>query len=189
MPGQILNVTGHVTAGQIVATVVVQILNKFSIHRILATFGGKFWMWSKYAHWVHWSNMLSVLTMHSKCVHWVYGPLSPVSAHSSSSVLPDQLLHQSQRPQIGDDMLIDRSDPDSTGIVVDQLWTLSDHHFIHNQGRVVEVFNSLGNVRPELLVENAGVGVVIGSGELSLESSDNGLDRGESFAFGNNGSD
>ena len=32
MTGQILNVTGHVTAGQIVATVVVQILNKFGTH-------------------------------------------------------------------------------------------------------------------------------------------------------------
>ena len=41
MTGQILNVTGHVTAGQIVATVVAQILNKFGAH-ILATLGGKF---------------------------------------------------------------------------------------------------------------------------------------------------
>ena len=41
MPGQILNVTDHVTAGQIVATVVVQILNKFGTH-ILATLVGKF---------------------------------------------------------------------------------------------------------------------------------------------------
>ena len=41
MTGQILNVTGHVTAGQIVATVVAQILNKFSAH-ILATLRGKF---------------------------------------------------------------------------------------------------------------------------------------------------
>ena len=41
MTGQILNVTGHVTAGQIVATVVVQILNKFGAH-ILATLGVNF---------------------------------------------------------------------------------------------------------------------------------------------------
>ena len=41
MAGQILNVTGHVTAGQIVATVVVQILNKFGAH-ILTTLVGKF---------------------------------------------------------------------------------------------------------------------------------------------------
>ena len=41
MTGQILNVTGHVTAGQILATVVAQILNKFGAH-ILATLVGKF---------------------------------------------------------------------------------------------------------------------------------------------------
>ena len=41
MTGQILNVTGHVTTGQIVATVAAQIQNKFGAH-ILATLGGKF---------------------------------------------------------------------------------------------------------------------------------------------------
>ena len=65
----------------------------------------------------------------------------------------------------------------------------TDHHLVDDQGRAVEVFNSLGNIRLELLAESAGVGVMIGSGELSPESSDNGLDHDETFAFGNNGSD
>ena len=54
---------------------------------------------------------------------------------------------------------------------------------------MVEVFDLLGNVHPELLAESVGVGVGVGSGEPSLESSHNGWDRGESFTFGNNGSD
>ena len=35
----------------------------------------------------------------------------------------------------------------------------------------MEVFNSLRNICLELLAESVGVGVVLGSGELSLESS------------------
>ena len=54
---------------------------------------------------------------------------------------------------------------------------------------MVEVFDSLGNIHPDLLVESLGVGIVIGSGELSPESSNNGSDCGESFTFGHNGSD
>ena len=53
----------------------------------------------------------------------------------------------------------------------------------------MEVFDSLGNVHPELLAENAGVGIMIRSGELSPENSNISLDRGESFAFDNNGLD
>ena len=53
----------------------------------------------------------------------------------------------------------------------------------------MEVFDSLGNVHPELLAESVGVGVVLGSGELSPESSVHGLDQGETFAFGNDGLD
>ena len=53
----------------------------------------------------------------------------------------------------------------------------------------MEVFDLLGNVHPELLVESMGVGVVLGSGELSLESSIHHLDQGEMFAFGNDGLD
>ena len=74
-------------------------------------------------------------------------------------------------------------------IVADQLQTLADHQLVDDCRRMVEIFDSLGNVRPELLAENAEVGIVIESGELSPESSDNGSDCGETFAFGNNKSD
>ena len=60
---------------------------------------------------------------------------------------------------------------------------------IDNQGREVEVSDSLGNVRPELLAESMGVSIVVGSEELSLESSVHGSDQGETFIFGNDGSD
>ena len=50
---------------------------------------------------------------------------------------------------------------------------------------MVEIFDSMGNVRLKIWVESSGVGLVIGSGELSPESSDNGSDHGETFAFGN----
>ena len=53
----------------------------------------------------------------------------------------------------------------------------------------MEVFDLLGNVHPELLMGNVGVDVTVGSGEPSSESSVHGSDQGESFAFGNNGSD
>ena len=53
----------------------------------------------------------------------------------------------------------------------------------------MEVFDSLGNVCPELLMRNVGVDVTVGSGELLPESSVHGLDQGETFAFGNDGSD
>ena len=64
-----------------------------------------------------------------------------------------------------------------------------EHQLIDNQGRLVEVFDLLGNVRPELLAGSVGVAIVVGSGEPSPESSVHGSDEGESFAFGNNGSD
>ena len=72
---------------------------------------------------------------------------------------------------------------------MDQLQTLVDRCLIDDQGRVVEVFDSLGNVCPELLMGNVGVDVVVGSGKLLPESSIHGSDQGESFAFSNNGSD
>ena len=53
----------------------------------------------------------------------------------------------------------------------------------------MEVFDSLGNVCPELLAGSLGVGVAIGSGELLPKSSVHGSDQGESFAFGNDGLD
>ena len=64
-----------------------------------------------------------------------------------------------------------------------------EHQLIDDQGRLVEVFNLLGNVRPELLAGSVGVAVVVGSGEPSPESSVHGSDEGETFAFGNDGSD
>ena len=60
---------------------------------------------------------------------------------------------------------------------------------VDSQGRSVEVFDPLGNVRPKLLMGNVGVDVTVGSGEPSPESSIHGSDQGESFAFGNDGSD
>ena len=53
----------------------------------------------------------------------------------------------------------------------DQLWMLTESQLIDDQGRSVEVFDSLGNVRLELLVGSVGVALVIGSGEPSPESS------------------
>ena len=53
----------------------------------------------------------------------------------------------------------------------------------------MEVFNSLGNIHPELLAGNVGVSVAVGSGEPLPEGSVHGLDEGVSFTFGNNGSD
>ena len=91
--------------------------------------------------------------------------------------------------QIRDDMVIDQSDPDHARIVANQLQTLVDHWLIDKCSRAVEVLDSLGNVCPELLVESTGIGIAIGSGEPSPESSNNRLDRSETFAFGNNGSD
>ena len=73
--------------------------------------------------------------------------------------------------------------------VADQLRTLSRSRMVDSQGRSVEVFDPLGNVRPELLMGNVGVDVTVGSGEPSPESSVHGSDQGESFAFGNDGSD
>ena len=63
------------------------------------------------------------------------------------------------------------------------------HRLIDNQGGEVEVFDSLGNICPELLAGSVGVGVAIGSGEPPPESSVRGSDQGEYFAFGNNGLD
>ena len=51
------------------------------------------------------------------------------------------------------------------------------------------VFDLMGNVHPEVLAEVLGTDLVIGSGEPLSESSDHGLDHGETFTFGNDGSD
>ena len=86
-------------------------------------------------------------------------------------------------------MPFNQSNPDHVNAIADQLWTLAESQLINNQGRLVEVFNSMGNVRPELLAGSVGVALVVGSGEPSPESSAQGSDEGESFAFGNDGSD
>ena len=80
-------------------------------------------------------------------------------------------------------------DTDHVNNAVDQLQTLSHSQLVDSQGRSVEVFDPLGNVRPELLMGHVGVDVTVGSGEPSPESSVHGSDQGESFAFGNDGSD
>ena len=82
-----------------------------------------------------------------------------------------------------------QTDPDHVNNTVDHLWMLMDHQLIDDQGRSVEVFDSLGNVCPELLMGNVGVDVTVGSGELSPESSVHSSDQGETSTFGNNGSD
>ena len=91
--------------------------------------------------------------------------------------------------QIGVDTSFDQSDPDHVNTVTDQLQTLVEHQLIDDQGRLVEVFDSLGNVHPELLAGSVGVAVAVGSGEPSPESSVHGSNEGESFTFGNDGSD
>ena len=91
--------------------------------------------------------------------------------------------------QIATDTSFDPANPDHINNAVDQLRTLSLSRLVDDQGRSVEVFNPLGNVRPELLMGNVGVDVTGGSGEPSPESSVHGSDQGESFTFGNNGSD
>ena len=95
----------------------------------------------------------------------------------------------SEQSQIAADMLFDRADPDHVNSAANQLRTLVDSRLIDNQGRSVEVFDLLGNIRLELLMGNVGVDVTVGSGEPSPESSVHGSDQGESFAFGNNGLD
>ena len=91
--------------------------------------------------------------------------------------------------QITTDMSFNPTDPDHVNNAADQLQTLSSSRLVDSQGRSVEVFDLLGNIRPELLMGNVGVDVTVGSGELSPESSVHGSDQRESFAFGNDGLD
>ena len=112
---------------------------------------------------------------------------------------PPCIPHPASRPidfcvgaigsQIATNTSFDPADPDHVNNAADQLRMLSSSQLVDSQGRSVEVFNPLGNVRPELLMGNVGVDVTVGSGEPLPESSVHGLDQGESFAFGNNGSD
>ena len=112
---------------------------------------------------------------------------------------PPRIPHPASRPidfrigaigsQIATDSSFDPTDPDHINHTADQLRTLSRSRLVDSQGKLVEVFDPLGKVRPELLMGNVGVDVTIGSGEPSPESSVHGSDQGESFAFGNDGSD
>ena len=52
------------------------------------------------------------------------------------------------------------------------------------EGQEVSVFNTMGNVHLEVLAKIPGMDLTIGSGEPSPESSEHGLDLGETFAFG-----
>ena len=83
--------------------------------------------------------------------------------------------------RIAADTSFNRADPDHVNNTTDQLQTLLDSQMINDQGRLVEVFDPLGNIRPELLMGNVGVDVTVGSGEPSPESSVHGLDQGESY--------
>ena len=93
------------------------------------------------------------------------------------------------RLQITTNTSFNRTDLDHINNAADQLRTLVDSRLIDDQGRSVEVFDLLGNVCPELLRGNVEVDVTVGSGEPSPESSVHGSDQGESFTFGNDGSD
>ena len=84
--------------------------------------------------------------------------------------------------QIATDMSFDPADPDHINNTADQLRTLSLSQLADDQGRLVEVFNPLGNIRPELLMGNVGVDVMVRSGEPSPESSVHGSDQGESLS-------
>ena len=117
----------------------------------------------------------------------------------TSTETPPHIPHPASHPidfhvgaiglQIATDTSFDPTDPDHVNNAADQLRTLSLSQLVDDQGRSVEVFDPLGNVRPELLMGNVGVDVTVGSGELSPESSVHGSDQGESFAFGNDGLD
>ena len=112
---------------------------------------------------------------------------------------PPRIPHPASRPidfhigairsQITTNTSFDPTNPDHINNATDQLWTLLLSQLVDDQGRSVEVFDPLGNIRPELLVGNVGVDVTVGSGEPLPESSVHGSDQGESFPFGNDGSD
>ena len=117
----------------------------------------------------------------------------------TSTETPPHIPHPASRPidfrvgairsQIATNTSFNPANPDHVNSAADQLRTLSLSRLVDDQGRLVEVFDPLGNVRPELLMGNVGVDVMVGSGEPSPESSVHGLDQGESFTFGNDGSD
>ena len=71
----------------------------------------------------------------------------------------------------------------------DQLMDLVSQVMYNREGWEVLVFDVMGNVCPEVLAEIPRMGLTIGSGEPSPESSEHGLDCGETFTFSNDGSD
>ena len=112
---------------------------------------------------------------------------------------PPRIPHPASRPinfhvraigsQIATDTSFNPTNPDHINNTADQLRMLSLSLLVDDQGRLVEVFDPLGNICLELLMGNVRVDVTVGSGEPSPESSVHGSDQGESFAFGNDGSD
>ena len=68
----------------------------------------------------------------------------------------------------------------------EQLASLMDMRDINGKGRELEVLNVLGNMCLEVLAKVPGMSLVIGSRELLSETSNNRLDHGETFTFGNN---
>jgi len=50
----------------------------FSQEQIKTTFMGTFSINPTFAHWAHWSYLLSVLPMYPACAWWVFWSLSPV---------------------------------------------------------------------------------------------------------------
>ena len=111
----------------------------------------------------------------------------PCIPHSASH--PIDFRVRAIGSQIATDTSFNPADPDHVNNTADQLQMLSLSRLVDDQGRLVEVFDPLGNIRPELLMGNVGVDVTVGSGEPSPESSVHGSDKGESFAFCNDGSD
>ena len=93
------------------------------------------------------------------------------------------------RSQIAANTSFNQTDLDHVNSAMDQLRTLVASQLIDDQGRSVEVFDSLGNIHPEFLRGDVGVDIMVGSGELSPESSVHDSDQGETFTFGNDGSD
>ena len=111
----------------------------------------------------------------------------------TSTETPPRIPHPASRPinfrigaiglQITTNTSFDPTNPDHVNNTADQLRTLSSSQLVDSQGRLVEVFDPLGNVRPELLMGNVGVDVTVGSGEPSPESSVHGSDQGEFFCL------
>ena len=71
----------------------------------------------------------------------------------------------------------------------DQLVDVVSQAMLDREGQEVQVFDVMGNIHPEVLAKIPRMGLMIGSGEPPPGSGVNGLDCGETFAFGNDGLD